>query len=345
MGNIESTSGRRARLGKVLLPLISIAVALLAAEALLGGFNLTGYMKPPTPLPGNTWRELLHRRSSVPGLRYELAPNREKYSHGAIINTNSYGMRDDEPVVGTFSVCNVVALGDSFTFGFGVAGEDTYPSVLERLLADHAPGKTVQVLNLGVGGYSSQDQVAVLRHKGMQWDPALIIIGYVLNDPEVDPIQPLARYYQEPEWWQYSNLLRLGARLKYEWAVKTLGGGDYIEYLYAPDREKWSSVLTAFSEIERIAKENGVPVLLVVFPLTIVNDWSNYPYRRLHSQVVKAGTASGFYTIDLYDTYSEHAPAELTVAEKDAHPSSLGHRLAAKAIYKVIQEFDLLQCM
>ncbi len=99
-------------MSKIVLVLVSTAAALIAGEVFLGTFYPVGYMKPPAPLPSDVWRELLHRRSSVPGLAYELVPNREKYSHGAMIRTNSYGMRDDEPLdAPNSSVCNVVGSG------------------------------------------------------------------------------------------------------------------------------------------------------------------------------------------------------------------------------------------
>ena len=73
----------------LLLVLIATAVAFLVAEVLLRTFFPIGYMAPPESIPSDTWRELLHRRSSIPGLAYELAPNKKKYSQGAMVRTNS----------------------------------------------------------------------------------------------------------------------------------------------------------------------------------------------------------------------------------------------------------------
>ena len=134
-------------------------------------FNPVQYMLPPAPIPNDTWRELLHRSSSIPGLSYELVPNKEKFSKGATIKTNSHGMRDDEPLDRDLdSACTVLVIGDSYTFGFGVEGHETYANILEELLKNNAPNKAVQVLNMGVGGYSSRDEALVLKHKGMEWN-------------------------------------------------------------------------------------------------------------------------------------------------------------------------------
>ena len=86
--------------------------------------------------------------------------------------------------------------------------------MLERLLNGGATGGPFEVLDLGVGGYSTRDEALTLESKGMRWNPKLIVIGYVLNDPESEPIQPMQSYFQEPSWWQHSALLRMLARCK-----------------------------------------------------------------------------------------------------------------------------------
>ena len=104
------------------------------------------------------------------------------------------------------------------------------------------------------------------------------------------------------------------------------------------------SVLQAFSEIQRLAGEHSVPVLLVVFPVTKLQPWSDYPYLDLHEQVLNAGEASGFYVIDLYDAYSQYPPSDIRVTSKDFHPSVLAHKLAATVIYEFIEANSLLAC-
>ena len=178
----------------------------------------------------------------------------------------------------------------------------------------------------------------------MKWNPALIIVGYVLNDPEIEAIQPLHRYYQDVKWWQYFNIFRLIASAKNEYDVKTLGGGNYIRYLHNTDSEKWKSVQAAFSDIEETAVGRDIPVLLVIFPLMKGVEWSDYLYGDLHSQVAREGKESGFNTIDMTEVYTMHSQELLMVAPDDAHPNMLGHKLAAETIYQIINEYNLLDC-
>ena len=323
----------RKSVSNLMLSAFSLLIALIFAELFLHFVHPIEYRRPPRPLPDDVWHELLHRPSSVPGLAYELVPNRQKYSHGAIIRTNSFGMRDEEPrMEDGDSLHRIVVIGDSNTFGFGIPGEDVYPKVLEKLLNEKIQDGQFEVLNLGVGGYSTRDEALVLEYKGIRWNPELVVIGYVLNDPEIDPIQPLHTYYQEPRWWQYLNVSRLVARSKNSLEIKVLGEGDYIKYLHA-HHQKWQSVVEGLEKIGTLGQKRKIPILLLIFPMT-GKSWTVYPYRNLHQQVANIAKEKDLKVLDLYDYFSQFHPEELMVAPRDAHPSKFGHELTARAIYQ-----------
>ena len=228
-----------------------------------------------------------------------------------------------------------------------MSGEDTYANVLEHLLNKKNSGKKVEVLNLGVGGYSTQQEAIALKNRGIRWDPELII-GYVLNDPQIDPYQPLPAQFSETKWWQNFNITRLAAKFKYLYDLKTLGNGDYYIYLHN-DRRKWQSVVSGFKQIRIDAMEKDIPVLLVVFPImehegtkTKEDFWDTYKYKDLHERVSLLGAENGFYVIDLYDYYSQYKPIDLKSAPNNHHPSKLGHQVAAQAILNWIIENNKL---
>lgn len=65
---------------------------------------------------------------------------------------------------------DIVALGNSFTEGMGVATENTWPSLLIN--------SGYSVYNLGVQGYAPTQLEGSLRKYGLQLNPQYIIIGY-----------------------------------------------------------------------------------------------------------------------------------------------------------------------
>jgi lysophospholipase L1-like esterase len=327
----------------LLTALVSLALSVVLAEVGLRVFAPVTFREPPPRVPGDRWLELLHQRSSLPGLPYELAPGMWKRTHGTVIRTNSHGMREREiPIEKPDSVRRIVALGDSYTFGFGVRAHRAYPRVLEELLNERSPGRRFEVLNFGVGGYSTPDEAIVLKERALAWGPDLVIVGYVLNDPEDEPIQPLQSYYQEPRWWQRFQLLRLVAKADWQWRVRRFGGGDYIRSLYG-DPRKWKNVVDGFASIQQTARSRGIRVMVVVFPLCTVDDWAQYPYGPLHRMVARAAAADGFEVVDLLPVYARRPPRELRLADSDAHPNEEGHRLAAEAIAsRILPEEDWL---
>ena len=326
---------------KILLVLFSVVLVLGGSEVALSVFHPTKYPETPETSGDDPFYGILHQYSETPGLLYELAPNRQKKFERVWIRTNSYGMRDTEPMpIDDDGVTRIVVLGDSFTFGFRVEGKYSYPSVLERRLTEASVDRRFEVLNLGVCGYNTKDEAAVLEHKGLPWKPDLIVVGYVLNDPETEPIQPLSHHFQDPALWQKFNLGRLIAKTTRILEVQLWGGGDYFRYLHARDRRYWQSVVSGMDGIRRLAEGQEIPVLVVIFPEkpSIREEWQDYPYTEIHHQVAEMSRQQGFAVIDLLDRFSEFPARTMRVRRNDPHPSRQAHQVAAAAIHEWIDQ-------
>lgn len=317
----------------------SIIITLFTIEITLYFMSSFFYMGPGGQ-GQKIWRTLLHRHSDIPGLTYELVPDARSNSVYGLVRTNSYGMRDAEPLSSTDpGVIRIAAVGDSVTFGFLVKDNEAYPSALEAMIREKigSSGNSIDVLNFGVGGYSTKDEVSVIEHKALPWKPDLILMGYVLNDPETDAIQPLNRHYAEWDWWWNIHIWRLIAQVKNRLEILFLGHGDYLTYLHWEKSEKWKTVEASFETIKGLTAELDIPVMLVIFPMFPEDSWASYAYEPLHRQISKAATAAGLDVLDLLDTYQDHPPTELWVRPNDSHPSVFAHALAASAIFTKIE--------
>ena len=328
---------RMSRVGKTILFSATLLLALSVAELAVRTLH------PISPVESYEWNSL-HRPSPIAGLAYELASNQQVVFLETTHRTNSYGMRDDEPVTNDSSVIRMIAVGDSFTFGFRVAAHDSYPEQLERRLNENPPreGQRFDVLNLGVTGYSMQDSALLLKHRGLIWKPKLIVMNYFLNDPETDPTQELQWYFRSPRWWESSALLSSIAALKTKWDIHLNGRGDYFYYLHWTGGRKWQSVVRSFCEIGSEAEGRQIPVVLLIFPYVLDRPWSEHPYGDIHQQVAEAAQRCGLNSIDLLAKFSEYAPADLMVSSIDSHPSVLGHALAADSILTWLKERPIL---
>ena len=89
---------------------------------------------------------------------------------------------EDERADGSF---RVVCIGDSWTFGANVDQSDAFPQRLAALLSAARPGANVEVLNLGVMGYSSRQGLELLRRRLAGLEADVVVIGFAMNDSVV----------------------------------------------------------------------------------------------------------------------------------------------------------------
>jgi hypothetical protein len=100
------------------------------------------------------------------------------------ITTNAFGLRGPAMPDGrTPGVRRVVALGDSFTFGAAVEAEEAWPAQLERGLNRGRPASRWQVVNAGIPGHGTGQQLLLYRMLEDRVRPDVVVLGLtVVND-------------------------------------------------------------------------------------------------------------------------------------------------------------------
>lgn len=101
-------------------------------------------------------------------------------------NIDQVSQRGADPRAPKANSFRVVCLGDSFTWGFGVVDEDLFTSRLERALAQRFPERDVQVINAGVPGYGTADQLRFLLSRGAALDPDLVIVQFLPDNDFIE---------------------------------------------------------------------------------------------------------------------------------------------------------------
>jgi lysophospholipase L1-like esterase len=115
------------------------------------------------------------------------------------VHTNERGFRTapfaDRPAPGT---TRVAVLGDSSTFGWGVEAFEAYPARLQGELAARwgIPPERIEVLNLGVPGYSSFQGRVLLERVALPLAPDVVVWSYLSNDGAVTGQDDAATYAQ-----------------------------------------------------------------------------------------------------------------------------------------------------
>ena len=78
--------------------------------------------------------------------------------------------------VSRLQAVNIVAIGSSSTEGDGASSPAaSYPNRLSAALAPHFPQRTINVLNVGVGGQEAPDEAARFKNDVLAKNPSLVI--------------------------------------------------------------------------------------------------------------------------------------------------------------------------
>ncbi len=117
-------------------------------------------------------------RYNDPGTSY-----RHKSADGSFwFEINDQGMRADRnyDYEKPNGVQRIVSLGDSYTIGYEVQGDETFSHVLETILNER--DRQVEVLNAGVSGFSNAEEVAYLERELLKYDPDVVLVSFYGND-------------------------------------------------------------------------------------------------------------------------------------------------------------------
>ncbi|MBI5240652.1 MAG: hypothetical protein HY926_09280 [Elusimicrobia bacterium] len=101
---------------------------------------------------------------------------------GIPLDTNAIGLRAPALRPAEASVCRLLVLGPSSTFGWGVPESETYAKLLEGFLRSRKGGPPVEVINAGEIGFSSWQGLEFYRRELRGIRPCLTVIAYGAND-------------------------------------------------------------------------------------------------------------------------------------------------------------------
>jgi lysophospholipase L1-like esterase len=343
-----------------------LGVALLAMGLLLEAAARLVWPVPPTWIQPQTYH--LHS----PLLGWVLPPGLQAYTIDAPVRINSLGLRDDEfPVEKPAGEHRILCLGDSFSFALGVRFEDVYAQQLETLLSKQHPGARFQVINAGVAGYNTRQELIQLLAQGFSFSPDLISVGFYWNDllSEEEPLPDLAKtpmydpdtpgqdsglHHTLPSWLRdrlrasvllYQIVIRSKMLLQSldppqddtSRVQKALLEGDtkFLEPF-------WRITGQRLLEVAAAAREHGVPVVLLAFPME--NQIKlDFPRMVWGERLREIWAPTGMPFIDLDPSYRAALKAgHNPFLPYDLHPNALGMRIAAEQLFEVITQRNLL---
>lgn len=280
------------------------------------------------------------RTATLDGLQAELRPSFETTYMGVPVRINAAGFRGPEHPPPDGSTPRVALIGDSFTFGNGVAWEDTLGARLAARLAQR--GRPTVVLNCGVPGYTAGNARALLAGRVLALAPDEVVYVFfandVIDDPPrhaIDPDSVIDAYHGFPLG---SALLQfLGVRVKA--GLRGLGLfedtgliASELRAFRAGGRERVREAVRAMAQ-ECAAR--GVRLRVVIYPF--LSAPASNPYAPIDSAVLEDCAALGVPCANLLGAFPEpERLAALRVGPYDAHPNGAANAAAAALLGRLL---------
>lgn len=248
---------------------------------------------------------------------YDLRPNIDLTFQRAHVQTNSCGMRDIErKPARPAGVYRIALLGDSFAFGWGVEREQGFAAALESSLNRVArEQKKVEVLNFGVPGYSTFQEVNSFLEKGADFDVDEIVVYFIEND------FGLPFYVRDIK--EQGGFLAATEFARLTWQARD------------PEIEKQKVAMmgwdpnTSIRKLSNWAREQGVRLSILINPR---KDW-----RKIRAQLPVLKKRKDIRVFNIRDQLlkiieaRKIEPTDLSLSF-DPHPSALKHKLLAELV-------------
>lgn len=178
--------------------LLGNGVLLVGLDAAVGAYLL----------PKRSHNNIFTEHDPVLGwkLRSGISVERETLDFTSRETINSQGFRTpevarDKPP----GVQRIVFLGDSHTEGYTVNDRETYTALIGEMLGQTLP---VETISLGVGGYSTDQELLAYLHYGRTYSPDLVVLQFCANDLAFNVLENYWRG-RKPRFERYGELLML----------------------------------------------------------------------------------------------------------------------------------------
>ena len=277
-----------------------------------------------------------------------LAPN----SPPNLVTLNSEGLRGGEwEILKPAGSKRIIVLGDSFTFNGALKIEETYPYLLERKLREG--GVEAEVMNFGVGSYSTQMEVELFKARGLKYTPDIVIVQTYFNDWESISNQYLKK---EPG-------LRYSRAYLANWIARFLNKksniANFLDHQLVTDlflsRYKaeqrglgvagmWQRIERPLKELKRLGEQEGFQLVLLSAHSLPVRGQSGLLFRFPINDLLKnfAGEEQVEY-FDLSKTIESYPADQILIHPiYDTHWSSIGNEIVAEEMYTALKKEGLI---
>ncbi|MCW8926483.1 MAG: SGNH/GDSL hydrolase family protein [Xanthomonadales bacterium] len=256
---------------------------------------------------------------------------------------NSLGLRDKEYIL-EHDTYRILALGDSFTYGLALKNASSWPKLLERELRSSGHSK-VEVLNGGRPGTDTKWQLQYYEEYGHQYNPDLVLVGFLINDctgqcsncGAIKLKEKFEAQLQRTSDGFHSEILRVIhlTKLKREMEQETL-----MHYMrpYLNHSQRYQACTEAFRKLKHTVEQNGSQLIVFIYPMLYgLND--QFPFTPIHDRMLAFFGKENISAFDITSAFFGEKDTELWLHAGDSHPNKKANTIAAK---RIANEISLL---
>jgi lysophospholipase L1-like esterase len=262
------------------------------------------------------------------------------------ITINAQGWRDDEVTLSKpAGVFRIALVGDSVTFGGRVEAKNNFATQLEWNLDAQAPGR-FQVLNFGVPGYSTWQELSLLQDKVWNYAPDLVLLSFVMNDLydnnqasqldylSMSRLQGVAKFMREHSAF-YRFMREKLLTVRAQAANRDPCAGQDPSFC-------WNATWPLLDQFIVASRQRQVPFAVVIFPVDEqMRDQPDPNIKVRYQDELRAyAEKNQIPAIDLLGAFVEYRDAGLFV--DNYHPTEFGHSVAAVVILDQLKAYRLI---
>lgn len=266
----------------------------------------------------------------------DLLPNISVPFKGALLTTNSHGLRDREYMLPKpDNTLRIALLGGSIEMGTGVNTDQTFENLFEDYLNQNSElvgGRQVEILNFALAGNHLFQNAAIFLEKVPDFNPDLVFYVAHSNEQRRMLGSSIYRTVSSGRNLVFPELKRI---------VDEAGVNEHTpeqEFITRLADREFEITLMGYNLILEQARQlNALPVWLFISTL----DDEHFEDDEV---LAKKVSEMGFLKLNLAQWHKGHNSETLRLAPWDAHPNVVGHRLMAdELIEQLLQSPTLLQ--
>lgn len=300
-----------------------------------------------------------------------------KQDFDVTMRTNALGLRDELIDLENQKERRILAMGNSYTVGWGVEREETWPTQLEFLIKEKSQVEgNIRVINGGVSGYGlhqirmfTEELIPILQPELIVLglfteaydrldDPYILFHGAVVRSSETRRMQPVAGGFLRSRFWQpwavdidlwLAQHFYFGAHLSNAFQTiretRLFHGRSASAIAAEPDqlglmeaKRQLSGLLSELEKLHEVSVDSGVPLVVMLVTKQLPNGSFSEEDKVRNQIVIDFCEARQISAIDVLPALIKFSSDESVFRFKtDGHWTPSAHKMAALMLMQHLQ--------